>query len=190
MDIPRSDCLLKLWIPRVCHLCQHSLLSPPSSHLSQVSDIIRKVDGNKFFRRPTSLARDWVGVTISHAQLLVIIAKFKNWWTVIVDLLELNIHTTVPYNQHKSTPQAQYTFFPCVLVPADTDPGETGLSFAHKHLIGSFLILRPGSVCAEGQVWTPPTSQSGKSSNFPTTMFIVHVCILELSDPAKPFNRG
>ena len=47
MDIPRSDCLLKLWIPRVCHLCQHSLLSPPPSHLSQVSDILRKVDGNK-----------------------------------------------------------------------------------------------------------------------------------------------
>ena len=43
MDIPRSCCVLNLWFPRVCHLRQHSLLSPPPSHLSQVgATIIRQ----------------------------------------------------------------------------------------------------------------------------------------------------
>ena len=42
MDIPRSCCVLNLWFPRVCDLRQHSLLSPPPSHLSQVGANIRQ----------------------------------------------------------------------------------------------------------------------------------------------------
>ena len=53
---------------RICHLCQHSLLSSPPAHLSEVSGkniFIKRC--KKFYRRPTSLARDWMGLAISQA---------------------------------------------------------------------------------------------------------------------------